>query len=282
MGNDGKFGGRDFSFLSVLHWLSLSHSQPTQRFPLSPPLLIGNLQGNAWGWDGKQKEPPAFDAWSKIQLGWLDPVYITEDGTYNVAPTHASSVIYVINDGFPDKEYMILENRQPFDMDKFNFAGGLMVYHIDEKAQISNEGHPGQSGWPANGNHYACSILPKDGAYDLEKGGNYGDADDLFRNGDEIGPSGVSFNGVQKSAHPNTDSYQYGTIESTGHTIFGIDVKADGSIDFNYCNGCDSSTFGGGPVDSPTNAPPTPVPPTPGEMFILSFHGIFFLEFIAL
>lgn len=246
-------------------------------------LLVDTSQGNAWGWSGQQKDPPAFDAWSKIQLGWLDPIYITDDGTYNVAPTHESSVVYVINDGFPDKEYMILENRQPFDMDKFNFNGGLMVYHIDEKAQINNEGHPGQAGWPANGNHYACSILPRDGAYNLEKGNNYGDASDLFRNGDEIGPNGVSLNGVQTSAYPNTDSYQYGTIESTGHTIFGIDVKADGSIDFNYCNGCDPSTFGGGgPVASPTNAPPTPVPPTnapptpvpptPGELFVLYFY----------
>ena len=159
-------------------------------------------------------------------------------------------------------------------MDKFNFNGGLMVYHIDERAQINNEGHPGQSGWPANGNHYACSILPRDGAYDLEKGSNYGDANDLFRNGDELGPNGVSFNGEQSSAYPNTDSYQYGNIESTGHTIFGIDVKADGSIDFNYCNGCDPSTFGGGPVSSPTNPPPTPVPPTPGESFACLFlHG---------
>jgi hypothetical protein len=235
-------------------YLTLNHT-------LFSLLSIGNSQGNAWGWSGDQKEPPAFDAWSKIQLGWLDPVYIIDEGIYNVAPTHASSVVYVIDNGFPDKEYMILENRQPFDMDKFGFNGGLMLYHIDEKAQIDIEGHPGQSGWPANGKHYPCSILPRDGAYNLEKGENYGDAGDLFRNGDEIGPHGVSFNGVQKSVYPNTDSYQYGSIKSTGHTIFGIDVKPDGSIEFKYCNGCDPSTFSGGPVG-------TPVPPTPGELLV--------------
>jgi hypothetical protein len=204
--------------------------------------------GNAWGWNNDQFDPPAFDAWSKIQLGWLDPVYVYDDNTYTIEPTHVSSEVYVISAGFPDKEYMIVENRQPFQMDSFPFAGGLLIYHIDEKANINSEGHPGQSGWPENGNHYAGAILGKDGRYDLETGNGHGDESDLFRNGDEIGPDGVSFNGAVQSAYPNTDSYQSGLVAGTDHIIFGIDEKPNGVIDFNYCRDCDTTSFVAGSV----------------------------------
>lgn len=232
--------------------------------------------GNAWGWSSQQLDPPAFDAWSKIQLGWLDPIYLTDDNTYTISPTHMSSDIYVINAGFPDKEYMIVENRQPFEMDNFNFNGGLMIYHIDEKAQISLEGHPGQTGWPENGHHYAGSILAKDGRYDLENGNGHGDESDLFRNGDEIGPLGVSSNGVVQYPHPNTDSYQFGTIESTGHTIFGINVHPDGTIDFNYCNNCDTSTFEPGP-GGPSPGPPPATVSCFGDLFCFVLYCIFLM-----
>jgi hypothetical protein len=62
----------------------------------------------------------------------------------------------------------------------------------------TQRGYPGHPNWPTQ--HYRVAVLQADGRYDIEKGENQGDADDLWTKDMVLGPG--------PNVWPNTDSYQ--------------------------------------------------------------------------
>jgi len=150
---------------------------------------IGNwcLMANSWGFDGSQYYPPQLSAWSRIQLGWDNATVIEKDGVYRVAASEITEDvrdprIYRINEGYPEGEYLLIENRQPLMYDSLIPQGGLAVWHVDLK-QVRGQGRlgfPGQEDWPQNGNHYRIALLQSDTDYQLEKRTTQGDRGDLF------------------------------------------------------------------------------------------------------
>jgi M6 family metalloprotease-like protein len=164
--------------------------------------------------------PGSASAYTKIRAGWVIPVEITQDGVYDINASVDSDLVYIIRDKYATDEYLLFENRQVASFDaNFWGDGGLVIYHIDEQAGLQNtRGFPGQDGWPGNGNHYRVAVLQADGRYDLEQLRNEGDEGDLYVAGRSLGPG-------DGSTYPNTDSYQSGTIISTGITITDISVS---------------------------------------------------------
>lgn len=182
------------------------------------------LMANSWGFDGSQLHPPHMSAWSKIFLGWNTAETVAADGIYDVpAAALPEAKIYRMDypAGNPD-EYLLIENRQSIG----NFdggipagtggRGGLAIWQIDD-AKTANDtpGFPGQPGWPENGNHYWVALLQADGKYELEKGADRGDADDVYRTGhvDSISPSTT----------PTSNSY----TGLTGPTIHNISASSN-------------------------------------------------------
>lgn len=173
---------------------------------------------------GSQKYPPHMSAWSKAKLGWITPqtpqvgednrVARSEGYTTSEAPHH----VYKIGDGkfgFPLNEYLMIEYRKTDWL-----KGGIAIYHVDEQPQNYNrEGYPGQIEgkieWPLNGNHYKIALMAADGNYELEKGINQGNSEDLFNISQSLLPS----NDVD-GPFPNTDSYQKSNITQTGVQIY--------------------------------------------------------------
>jgi hypothetical protein len=101
--------------------------------------------------------------------------------------------------------------------------GGIAIWHIDDNLPStpgargnSNQGYPGQPGWPTNGLHYLVALLQADGRYDLEKlpwvGNPHGDATDLWRR------SGTWI--LNESTVPSTGAYAGGSAVPTG-----VDVR---------------------------------------------------------
>ena len=168
------------------------------------------LMSNSWGVDGTQRYPPILSAWSKIELGWIDPITISEKGDYTIRQSYEFPDVYKIDVGYAPNEYLLIENRQPGSFDRLLQLGGLAIWHIDENiSQHGNEGYPGQLGWPSNNKHYVVALLQADGRYDLERGVNYGDYGDLFRSDyffgvDHLFPSKEH---PIFGPFPNTDSY---------------------------------------------------------------------------
>ena len=184
------------------------------------------LMANPWGFDGTQYCPPHLSAWSKMRLGWTNPVDISEDGEYTLRQAESNADVYRISQGFPSGEYLLIENRQKSHIDCPIPQGGLAIWHIDETKDTNNqnqdnteEGYPGQASWPENGNHYRVALLQADGLYQLENNGNRGDGGDVFHS------DGVDSIGPGPSNHPNTDTYQSGIINQTDHSIHSISAS---------------------------------------------------------
>jgi M6 family metalloprotease-like protein len=166
--------------------------------------------------------PPC--AWCKIALGWAKPKLLENYGVYTVRSSLCYPDIFKITKGFPEGEYLLIENRQPL----FAYTGpevpkgGLAIWHIDEKKKNNNdEGYPGQEGWPQNGRHYKVALLQADGCYHLERRKNNGDAGDYYFGGHTnvvIGPGPGEY---PKKApfFPTTDAYQGGVIQRTPNQI---------------------------------------------------------------
>eukprot|EP00804_Cyclotella_cryptica_P030545 CCRYP_014836-RA/>CCRYP_014836-RA protein AED:0.01 eAED:0.01 QI:321/1/1/1/1/1/3/1224/1098 len=176
-----------------------------------------DVMSQSWGWDGSGMYPPLFSAWSRASVGWVEPTEIREDGTYEIEAASESDAAYRIDVGFPDGEYLLIENRQPTGYDAKLPHGGIAIWHIDENVTQGNRGYPGQDQWPQNGKHYRVALLSADGRYDLERGVNQGDAQDLWH--------ATSINRELKSGgdkYPNTDSYRDGVVTATGIRIYGF------------------------------------------------------------
>jgi hypothetical protein len=181
-----------------------------------PKIPIGgtgryDIMSNSHGWDRNDRIPGHPAAFSRLKVpGWLDPILIEADGYYAIQPAEISGHIYKISHGFPDGEYLLIENRQPIKWDS-NWPAqcGIVIYHVDEAMKRQNHrGYPGHPNWPTD--HYMVSVLQADGLYDIEKGVNLGDEGDFWKNGDVLGPGGN---------FPNTDSIQGGVQKETGVKI---------------------------------------------------------------
>lgn len=195
------------------------------------------MMANSWGFDGSQRHPPHFCAHSKIALGWLTPTVIGP-GTYAAREAEFNPDVFRIDTGFPSGEYLLIENRQPVGVESDMPQGGLCIWHIDEaKCCNTDQGFPGQVGWPSNNSHYRIALLQADGDYDLERDNNRGDAGDVYHlNGTRS---------ISPTTTPSTDSYKFGNVTDTGVVINGISASG-GVMNFTF-----------------VGAPPEPAVPTP-------------------
>lgn len=176
------------------------------------------MMANSWGFDYSGLNPPHFSAWCKVFLDWVEPIRVLNSGTYDVPQVETNPVVYRIDLGYPDDEYLLIENRQPVGIESTIPQGGLAIWHIDDKKGSLNannvnndQGYPGQPGWPKNGRHYRVALLQADGRYDLERNKNWGDAGDLYHR------EGVFL--LNEKTVPNTNAYQNGEIIQTLHSI---------------------------------------------------------------
>lgn len=183
------------------------------------------LMANSWGFDGTQLHPPHFSAWCKSQLGWVTPTVISP-GIFNAPQVQTTPTVFRINAGYPNGEYLLVENRQKFGFENNLPQGGLAIWHIDErKGDNKQEGFPGQAGWPGNNNHFKVALLQADGLYNLERGANQGDGGDVYHGG------GVSVIGADTV--PNTHAYQNGTVVVTSNRISAISASG-ATMTFTY------------------------------------------------
>ncbi|MBT7618572.1 MAG: M6 family metalloprotease domain-containing protein, partial [Calditrichaeota bacterium] len=75
------------------------------------------MAGGSWGDGGRS--PAHFDAWSKLQMGVIDPQNVNEN-LYNIEipAIESEDASYIIwQDGDPGNEYFLIENRQQIGFD---------------------------------------------------------------------------------------------------------------------------------------------------------------------
>ena len=167
------------------------------------------------GW-GVEDGPNAFSAWSLAQLGWVEVVEVTE-------PTRDLMIEDMIQGGriykipLTREEYFLLENRQAAGSyyNRNVPASGLLIWHVDERADNDEEQHkqvdlvcadglyadrgfPGGQPDPVAGRDN-LDFWAKDGAYVAAHNGNRGDATDPF--------DGVRFTRFAHDANPGLSAH---------------------------------------------------------------------------
>ncbi|HEV7732190.1 MAG TPA: M6 family metalloprotease domain-containing protein [Candidatus Binatia bacterium] len=128
-------------------------------------------------WVGRGADPPELDAWSKLQLGWVD-VDVIERTTYRVrlpAVEREPRVVKIPAVPGRPQEYYLLENRQRIGADAKLAGDGILVWHVDE-------GVAGFRTAQMRPEHKLLHLVEADGRGDLDlghaAGGNRGDASD--------------------------------------------------------------------------------------------------------
>ncbi|MEN2983693.1 MAG: M6 family metalloprotease domain-containing protein [Dictyoglomaceae bacterium] len=165
--------------------------------------------------------PSHFDAWCKIQLGWITPIVPTDNLTnVNIPPVETNPVVYKLwTDGMAGDQYFLLENRRKIGFDAYLIGEGLLIYHVDEKmrgSQNDNEWYPGLD--PSK--HYLVALEQADGKWDLEKDVNSGDTGDPY-------PGSANKTTFDENSTPNSNAY--GEIP-TGVAVRNITVSGNNII----------------------------------------------------
>lgn len=120
----------------------------------------------SWG-GGDGSRPVGLDAWSRMKLGFLEPVVIgSNEASYDLACIEDQPQALILwNDGKPGPQYFMVENRRAKSYDSWLslFGEGLYIYHVDERVD-DNSGE---------GRHL-ISLEQADGEFDLEEARSWG------------------------------------------------------------------------------------------------------------
>ena len=201
--------------------------------------------------------PTHFDPFSKIFLGWVNPIEVKpDDGVQKITlpsidqADDDNGIVKMAVPGSNGTEYFLFENVQQsgFNQGLIRQGGdahGLVAWHVDENIinlyqtagfrpnnvanWMNKRFQHNQSQTASDGTvvtHYGLSVLQADGKYDLEKYVNRGDAGDFFKSGDKITPV---------SGNVHTGSYYFwkgygSTPADSGIHVTDIVENEDGSI----------------------------------------------------
>jgi immune inhibitor A len=201
--------------------------------------------------------PTHFDPFSKIFLGWVNPVEVKpEDNAREITlppinnATADNGIVKMEVPGSNGTEYFLFENVQQEGFNKGlvrqgEDSHGLVAWHVDENIinlyqtagfrpnnvenWMNKRFQYNQSQTASDGTvvtHYGLSVLQSDGNYDLEKNVNRGDSGDFFKTGDKLTPV---------SGNVHTGSYYFwkgngSTPADSGIHVTDIVEKEDGSI----------------------------------------------------
>ncbi|OOE10130.1 M6 family metalloprotease domain-containing protein [Fictibacillus arsenicus] len=201
--------------------------------------------------------PTHFDPFSKIFLGWANPIEVKpESGVQEITlpainkADDNNGIVKMEVPGSNGTEYFLFENIQQDGFNKGLYrqgedSHGLMAWHVDEniinlyqtagfrpnnvenwmnKRFQYNQSETAKDGTVVT--HYGLSVLQADGQYDLEKYANRGDAGDFFKTGSKLTPN---------SSNVHTGSYYFwkgysSTPADSGIHVTDIVENEDGSI----------------------------------------------------
>jgi immune inhibitor A len=194
---------------------------------------VGNwslMAAGSWNGPGSNGASPSyFDAWCKMQVGVLEPTLLVNDTlNLNILQSEKNPTAYRIwKNGIVGNEFYLLENREKTGSDAYLPGSGLIIYHVDNNAYSNtNEWIPGA----ANKGHYRVALVQADGAYDLERNTNRGDAGDPF-------PGSSNNTLFTSTSSPTSLDYNYNytniALQNISHTDTVITLDANLHDDLN-------------------------------------------------
>ncbi len=199
---------------------SLSNNE--DGLPAAGGWSLMDTGGMAFGYTSRGFIPTHPDIWSKVELGWIEPVVVTRDTTLDIAATH-------VNIGLPRAvkipitadEYLLIENRERYasrdslpkvtfsdsdtsgvwmsvdHYDAFIPGSGILIWRVNDRIITRNRNDDA-----INNDRYrrGVDLLEADGREDIGASFGFGDPrseyseghdDDTFKKGgrDTLSPS---------------------------------------------------------------------------------------------
>jgi immune inhibitor A len=133
--------------------------------------------------------PAEFTAWSKLKIGWTNPIAFNETHKENI--TIESGQIYKCSNSQNSQQYFLYEFKAN---NKYNQClpgeNGVLIYRCDDSKYGNTQPWTPET---SKSYHYMVEIIQKDNLWSLENKINRGDSTDLFYSGDKFnrftGPS---------------------------------------------------------------------------------------------
>jgi immune inhibitor A len=185
------------------------------------------MAGGSWNgpWPGGGL-PSHLDAWSRAQLGFADPVILTENTPeLSINAVEAAPEIYYLWDcGAPSQEYFLIENRQRVGYDAGLPSAGLLIWHIDGSKWDNDSQCLNQQNClcPTN---YLVALEQADGLMQLEYNLGRGDGGDPY-------PGSSNNRTFNLGSTPNSGSYAdcTSTVAVTNIGNSGATMTADVAV----------------------------------------------------
>lgn len=252
---DGATGDHPINGIGVFahelgHGFGLPDLYDTRRFGHEGIGEWGLMGSGSWGCSGGSlaDTPCHMSPWTKIQLGWLDPIQLepgVDHGTLTLSPVEANGDVLRVDAPGGSNEHYLLENRQRLGSDINLRSPGLLIWHVDEDLVLSR--------WPENvvnaGALMGVSLEQADGFNHLGRGVNRSDAGDPFpgsldnrsfhtgslpaslTNADDVSGLtvlGIQLDGLNVSARVLT-RFQQITVETVGELGTAGEITVDGA-----------------------------------------------------
>ncbi len=147
----------------------------------------GLMGGGSWNTPSK---PAHMICWSRYKLGWITPIEVStwlHDQPITAIETTGQAYKLWTN-GVYGSQYFMVENRQRYGADVNLQGEGLLIWHVHESAQQSNENHP------------KVDLEEADGYDNLYHNTNSGDAGDPF-------PGFMDNRWFDEYSYPNSRDY---------------------------------------------------------------------------
>ena len=172
----------------------------------------GLMSFGGWGGDVVSPHSPThMCAWSKIQMGWINPGFVTlsPGAVATLWRLEDNPHAFKIGTDMQNTEYFLVELRDSaYGFDQSLVKRGVLIYHVDDDQYMGNDCENG-TGCPSNYDLMVAVEQP-DNNYDLDCGTayNYADRGDMY-----------PYGGAEFSPTSAPSSY---TIEGTNS---GVTVK---------------------------------------------------------
>jgi M6 family metalloprotease-like protein len=176
------------------------------------------MAGGSWGGNGYTPELPThFSAYSKIELGFVNPTVV--EGNQNITVRNVENypdIFKIWLDPLRDSEYLLVENRQKTGFDANLMGDGLLIYHIDRDYE---DIYPGYNSINIMTTHLGVKILQADGLNELDMGTGGADDGDPF-------PGSTNNKTLNDNTTPNTKMWNgtasgvsISNISNSGNTM---------------------------------------------------------------
>ena len=164
-------------------------------------------------WTDNGETPAYFSAWCRYQLGWINPILITDDvNNLVLEPIEDGGDVYLLpipGNWSSSEEYFLIENRQKMKYDQYMPGEGLLIWHIDDRKSNNRDEE-----------HKLVDLEEADGDDDLDHSVNRGDSGDPYNSGSfskDTYPDSLAYNGTESG-------WKIENIEVDGNNII-VDIS---------------------------------------------------------